>query len=124
MKNRKYRIALAIAFLLILILRETGIININLQRSSNQLRAFTSRMTINNDKCPILTDKIKITPSIFDYLPLYKTRSLKGEISNISASGSKVEYKYETRTTVIGICSGHGFREIIRKSIVNDAKKK
>lgn len=113
-----------IVSLLFNIARETGIINLNFQSTIAEINSQSIATQINDgEKAKIDIKSLDIPVSFLDYIPLYKTRSIRGKLNSSNDSGSTLEFKYDLQVTTKGFCSGLKFREIIRETIISSANK-
>lgn len=112
-----WKVALLILAAMV-ILRETGIINIH-AKSTTRSSCITKNTILRQDH-KLSADSLDYTiwPSPLDYIPLYKTRTFEGVIQSretIQENLPCIKINYKIEITSKGICSGYEFRQEVRK---------
>jgi hypothetical protein len=102
-------------------IRETGIIDVSYCQAEQSLTSGANVNRVGKQQLFIAGDEVVIPVSLFDYVPLYKTRTIKGKLEKRYSNGSHMSLSYDLNITVMGICSGMKFREIAKHTILERA---
>ncbi len=124
-----------VAFVFALIARELGIIDANWYSSRSVAKTTYSRQLITvplpgqapvdplQSISPLKPDEFDVPDSLWDYLPLYKSRHLVGTIDRAGGGGS-LTGSYDLEVSASGLCSAREFRRLLRAYLANTTKPK
>lgn len=113
--------------LALIAVRELGWLNIDLSQSHSQTSTTISRTGPKDSWPSAKLSDVTVWPSAFDYVPFYKSRTVRGEVllpASAVPEQALIRCQFEVEQTVTGLCSGRQFRDKIRKHVVDAINKR
>jgi hypothetical protein len=112
----------AVALVLLVLVRETGLVSLNLNSSASRLTTTRLNAAAGKRWPTVGADEVRPGISFADYVPFYKQRQVVGTVTR-RLGEQTLTFEYDLTLTVRGVCSGHDFRKQITELLLAAANK-